>query len=274
MIDVITVVFQQELSLLEAQAESINYYAKDIINDITVIVNDHVAVCDQVDVDWWGKHRHKVKILHRDFFLDHWPKNGWLSQQALKLAAADRSASKYSLILDAKNILVANLPFDLVNKDRIYTGIHPIKPVFQPSADICSRLFSFPVTVQAGTSGTPFLMINAVVKNLIDHVGRDSFIAWFLEQGLLTEFVLYSSYIDSKLGGLDRFYAPGNMLSVVNICHSDRIDDIDTKLQNMHDHEIISVAVHRNAWINFTETQKNRYRDFLVSRSITKGRLL
>ena len=65
MIDILTVVFQQELYYLEIQARSIEQYIdSDKIGKIFVIVNDEDSVCSAVNVNWWGRNSHKVNIIH------------------------------------------------------------------------------------------------------------------------------------------------------------------------------------------------------------------
>ena len=51
-IDLVTVVFEPELPVLRAQAQSINLYCRDLgIKNIYVIVNDHESVADQFEDD-------------------------------------------------------------------------------------------------------------------------------------------------------------------------------------------------------------------------------
>jgi hypothetical protein len=85
-IDLVTVVFEPELPVLRAQAQSINLYCRDLgIKNIYVIVNDHESVAKQIDPAWWGDMQHRVVIMPRRTFSTNFADNGWVSQQVLKL---------------------------------------------------------------------------------------------------------------------------------------------------------------------------------------------
>ena len=63
MINLITVVYDTELSLLRTQASNFDQYVdpKDI-SKILILVNDVDAVADQIIPAWWGQHTSKVQI--------------------------------------------------------------------------------------------------------------------------------------------------------------------------------------------------------------------
>ncbi len=270
--DVATVVFEDELTVLQIQAQSLDLYLPaSEINSIMIMVNDHESLCEKIEPRWWGQHQSKVTIIHRSRYAAHWPKNGWVGQQVLKLMAADSSGMSHTLILDAKTILVKEFRHDI--DGLIASGIYDIQEVFQPAAEICGQMFGSPCTKVAGPGGVPFLMINHVVQQMIDHIGREDFVTWFVAQGCLTEFVLYSSYIDKILDGLEKYYVPGFTLQNVNVCHSE-IGCIDSKLDSMLDPLVYAVSIHRHAWKNFSQQQKDRFRRFLMSKDITKADLL
>ena len=52
LIDLITVVFRDELSLLPIQAKSLEKYVGNI-NSIVIVVNDEDPVADQINTAWW-----------------------------------------------------------------------------------------------------------------------------------------------------------------------------------------------------------------------------
>ena len=103
MIDIVTVVFRDELPILQLQAQSIDLYCRDIgVKDIFVVVNDTDSVADQVDPAWWGSMSQCVKIVPRQKFECNFVENGWVSQQALKMLASSMSTNTWSMVLDAK----------------------------------------------------------------------------------------------------------------------------------------------------------------------------
>ena len=69
MIDIVTVVFEQELSVLRLQAQSIELYCQDIgVKSIYVIVNDADSLAAQIDPAWWGNMSSLVRIVPRSQF--------------------------------------------------------------------------------------------------------------------------------------------------------------------------------------------------------------
>jgi hypothetical protein len=134
MIDLVTVVFQAELPLLEIQAKSISQYVDpQDINQITVVVNDHDSVGGMIDPSWWGIHASQVKILPYSDYQYISRVNGWENQQLIKLLAASRATSSWSMVLDAKTWFVRKLEmhqlFDEVG--RACTGRCNVFPEFE-----------------------------------------------------------------------------------------------------------------------------------------------
>jgi hypothetical protein len=55
MIDIVTVVFEQEIPVLRAQAQSIALNCQRIgIRNIYVVLNDSETIASQIDPAWWG----------------------------------------------------------------------------------------------------------------------------------------------------------------------------------------------------------------------------
>ena len=120
MIDIVTVVFREELPILQVQAESVDLYCQDIgIQTIYVVVNDDISVVQEIDLAWWGSLSKYVKIIHRDYFNCKFVADGWVSQQVLKLLCSTLSQNEYTMILDAKTILIKSLELNcLFDKDK------------------------------------------------------------------------------------------------------------------------------------------------------------
>jgi hypothetical protein len=114
MIDLVTVVFREELPILRVQAESIDLYCQDIgIQTIFVFVNDTVDLINDIDLAWWGSLSNRVRIVHRDQFGCLFVENGWVSQQVLKVLGSSLSENQFSMILDAKTIIVKSATLEL-----------------------------------------------------------------------------------------------------------------------------------------------------------------
>jgi hypothetical protein len=279
MIDIVTVVFRDELPVLKLQAQSIELYCQTLgIKSIYVVVNDNDSVAKEIDPAWWGNLSSYVRIIPRSAFSTTFVDNGWVSQQVLKLLASSISYNTWSMVLDAKTIFVRPLTMDqLINeKGQLNLCYYPIQSVFEPSRKIVSDLFNINVVNVAEPLGVPFFFNNCMVRSMIAKINEltgKEFPIWFQEQGMVTEFILYSGYIVYRDHTMDLMYA-GNQNSIAlcsNVCHSE-ILQFDNKFQNMLDS--ITVSVHRNAWKGLTDQQKTIYCDFLYSRGITLSRSL
>ena len=271
-IDLVTVVFEPELPVLRAQAQSINLYCRDLgIKNIYVIVNDHKSAADQIDPAWWGDMQHRVIILPRSTFSTDFVDNGWVSQQVLKLLGAATSFNTWSMALDAKTLFVKPLRFDdlIDSQGRPQTGALGIQPVFEVSRARVSKLFDVDITTQLGPAGVPFLFNTRCVRAMMVDIEQrtgESFPAWFQAQGSVTEFILYSAYLESAhmtdlLYNTDRC-----MLSPCNLCHSE-VAAFDRKFREMQNS--LTVSIHRNAWTVLSSDQQQQYRSFLLQRGIT-----
>jgi hypothetical protein len=274
MIDIVTVVFEQEISVLQAQAQSIALNCQHIgIRNIYVVLNDSETVASQIDPAWWGPLANAVLVIPRTAFSTPFVENGWVSQQVLKLMAASISYNTYSMILDAKTIFVRQLdPNTIVDSaGRIQTGILPLYPVFAPAKKIVDELFEMNLQRQVGPGGVPCIVHNDTVRMMIADVTlrtKTSFPIWFQRQGVLTEFVLYSAFVQHLCGDIGVLYDQHNHLGgIVNVAH-DETKSWLIKLNQMRKGETLTVSVHRSAWQQLTAQQRQEYRDLLTQRGI------
>ena len=278
MIDIVTVVFQEELTVLKLQAESVDLYCQDAgIKTIFVVVNDDVGVAKKIDPTWWGSLSGHVKIIHRDEFNCNFVENGWVSQQVLKLLASALSTNQYTMVLDAKTIFVNPLDptriFD--HQGRQTWGYVPIQPVFARAGKIVSDLFNIDLQHIAGPTGVPFFFQNTTVRSMISKVAEltgQSFSDWFQAQGMVTEFILYTGYIQYRDGTLDFEYVNNNCpYNICNICHSE-VERFDRKIVEMHQPTMLTVSIHRNCWRQLICEQQVEYVELLESRGVTQAR--
>jgi hypothetical protein len=278
MIDLVTVVFRDELPVLRVQAQSVDLYARHIgIQNIYIMVNDDQSVVDQIDPAWWGTLAGRVRIIPKNIFSAEFPEDGWHSQQILKLLGSSLSYNRWSLILDAKTILIQDIKLDrlFMPDDRMCWGHHPIQPVFEESGRITGELFQIELERVLAPMGVPFLFDNQLVRGLIaevEHRTQTPFTKWFGLHGMLTEFILYSGYIQYQFGSLDTVSTVDSVMAydVCNICHSE-VGMFDTKFDLADKDNILAVSVHRRAWRQLRPEQQQRYRDFLASKNINPG---
>lgn len=274
MIDIVTVVFEQEIPVLRAQAQSIALNCQRIgIRNIYVVLNDTETIASQIDPAWWGPLANNVLVIPRTAFSTSFVENGWVSQQVLKLLTAAMSYNTYSMILDAKTIFVRELDPDTVvdATGRILTGRCPIYPVFDPSRKIVEHLFEIELPEQLGPGGVPFVVHNDTVRMMIAETTlrtRTSFPVWFQQQGMVTEFILYAGFVKFLCGDLSVLYDEQNKLGhVVNVSH-DETDSWLTKINQMNRSDTLTVSVHRGAWAKLTAQQRQEYRNLLLQRGI------
>jgi hypothetical protein len=270
-IDLVTVVFEPELPVLRAQAQSINLYCQDLgIKNIYVIVNDHDRIAGQIDLAWWGDMQHCVTILPRRTFSADFVDNGWVSQQVLKLLGAAVSFNTWSMALDAKTLFVKPLRFDdlMDSQGRAQTGQLKIYPVFELSRSRVSQLFDIDLTRQLGPGGVPFVFNTSMVRAMIADIEQrtgESFPAWFQTQGSVTEFILYSGYLEYTHMTDLLYNTEQCRLPPCNLCHSE-IAAFDRKFQEMQ--RSLTVSIHRNAWSQLSQEQQQQYHVFLQQRGI------
>jgi hypothetical protein len=265
MIDIITVVFQDELETLKTQARSLNVYGQDL-GTIFVIVNEDTGLGSKIDRAWWGCYQDRVQIVSRQAFGSAWCNNGWVSQQALKLITATISSNKWSMILDAKTFFVQPI-LEFNNFPAV--GQLDIYPVFEPSRQIVNKLFNIELTKQLGPGGVPFIINTKEVRDMVTWIEQQTiqnFVEWFQHQGTLTEFILYSGWIQYKFGSFDKIYnITSTNIIPCNLCHSE-VSSFERKFKKMFN--ATTVSIHRNAWTQLTSHQQTQYTDFLASRGI------
>ena len=274
MIDIVTVVFEQEIPVLRAQAQSIALNCQRIgIRNIYVVLNDSETIASQIDPAWWGPLANNVLVIPRTAFSTPFVENGWVSQQVLKLLTAAMSYNTYSMILDAKTIFVRELdPAAVIDATgRILTGRCPIYPVFDASKKIVEQLFEIELPEQIGPGGVPFIVHNDTVRMMIAEITlrtKMPFPIWFQQQGRVTEFILYSGFVKFLCNDLNVLYDQQNKLGgIVNVSH-DETEQWLTKIRQMNHPNALTVSVHRGAWSELTTQQRQEYRDLLVQRGI------
>jgi hypothetical protein len=213
----------------------------------------------------------------RRLFSAEFVDNGWVSQQVLKLLAASTSYNIWSMILDAKTIFVRDLDLaEIVSDNKINAGFLPIQPVFEPSQNIVNNFYNINLEQQLGPAGVPFFFHNATVRSLIadiEKITSINFVEWFQSYGRLTEFILYSGYVQFKHGSFNTLYSSIGKIQPNNICHSE-VKQFDNKLDTAAKTNIHTISIHRNAWSQLTPEQQQQYRDLLIQRGITHAESL
>jgi len=273
MIDIITVVFKEEIPVLKVQAESIERYCQNIgIRNIYVVVNDDEDTLHLINAGWWGNLANHVLVIPRSAFSTQFIDNGWVSQQALKLLTASMSYNTWSMVLDAKTMFVRELILsELIDEQgRVRSGTLPTFEVFEPTRLIVNELYNIDMKRQLGPGGVPFFFQNDVVRLMIAETTflvKKTFPIWFQARGRITEFMLYSGYLQYRFGGHDTFYADTASFLTSNISH-DEVDQFDAKMKQMQHPLTLTVSIHRNAWKQLSDKQKQQYQFRLIEAGI------
>jgi hypothetical protein len=276
MIDIVTVVFQEEIPVLKLQAQSVARYCCNIgIRNIYVVVNDDEETIHEIDATWWGDLANHVLVIPRSAFSTEFVDNGWVSQQVLKILAASISHNTWSMVLDAKTIFVRDVVLtELLDKQgRMRVGVMNTPPVFEPSRLIVNQTYNIDLKQQLGPGGVPFMFQNDVVRLMIAEttfLTGKSFPRWFQLFGRLTEFMLYSGYLLHRFKNFDMFYSRDTSFKVCNVCHSE-VAAWDRKFAEMSAPDMLTVSVHRSAWTQLSNDQKQQYQNFLIDRGITQA---
>jgi len=273
MIDIATVVFRDDIPRLRQQAESVHLYCKELgLRNIYVVLNDDDNLINDIDPAWWGDLAHHVLVVPRTTFSTPWVDDGWLSQQLWKLLIASMSYNTFTMVLDAKTVFVRPLLIsELIGADgKLRMGHLPIYPVFDASRKITETVLGIQMSHQIGPGGVPFFFHNDTVRFMIADITyrtQQNFPRWFQAQGCLTEFILYSGYVQARYGSLDSIYSKEYSMRPVNICHS-QADQFDQLLAQTADPDCITVSVHQRAWNQLDPDQRQRFRTLLIDRYI------
>lgn len=260
MLDLITVVFRDELPLLKIQAESINqYFSPADVSSITVIVNDEDDIVDLIDTAWWKQHQSIVKIKPCSKYQYTSCVNGWENQQLLKLLAAGESACDWSMVLDAKTWFVqavdAEQLFD--TQGRAHTGFIGIFPQFVESRQFVENFYNIELKEIIGPSGVPFLFHTKTVASMIDSIDNfpDFFQTALRYPHLTTEFYFYSGYVLSQHQTYSKLYSPIQRYNCLNLAEW-QTDEFDNAMQLLQiEQRFHTASIHRRTYSKLTQQQ-------------------
>jgi hypothetical protein len=276
MLNLITIVFNEELPVLKMQAQSISLYLDPhLVSNIVVVVNDHQSVISRIDKSWWGPFSNRVIVIPRNMFSHNFTSTGWHSQQLLKLLAASICYNPWSLILDAKTLFVRAL----TNQDLFDQNQQPmvghclsIPTVFSVAHDQVKTLFEITLDTQISPGGVPFFLHNATVRSMISKIEKltgETFDQWFQSRPDLTEFLLYSGFVLNEYGNYSYLYNINRCcMRAVNLGHNE-LDLTEKKFLAMYQPETSTVSIHRHAWTNLSAEHQQQYKHYLATKGIT-----
>lgn len=269
MLDLITVVFRDDVPLLKIQAKSIiNNFSPDDVNTITIVVNDDASVVDLIDPSWWGKYQDCVKIQQRTF---ESRVNGWESQQLCKLLAAATADSAWSIVLDAKTWFVKkfnyNDIFDKLGKPGV--GLSTVFEVFKSSQQFIESYYNISMPNVVGPQGVPFIFHTETAKELVN--SEDDFVDFFQTNvrypNLITEFHLYSGFVIKKYQNINALYNLDLKFNVINVDKCE-VDKFDEALGHMYHPSILTASIHRKVYSQLSTKQLQNWKKFLTVKEL------
>lgn len=266
-VDLVTVVFDEEVYLLEWQAKSINKYMQvEDVNEIIIVDNGSQAC--KPNFEWYGDFRQKVKIItHNDLGLKIMPHlDGWRSQQICKILASSQSLCDYSMILDAKTLFSKNIQISKIfYKNKPGVGTVPVSEHWKDSKEYLEDYFDVKILEMIGPGGVPFFFHNETIRQMIRKI--EDFNNWFQRnlyeqtpphRTMVTEFMLYCAFVLHQHGKYDALYSPINTISPFNVAdwEADKFEKIFTV-----DSHTISIAEKTKSLLD--SNQLSRWEAFL-----------
>ena len=270
MIDLITIVFKEEIDYLRTQAESVSLYVP-AVNNIYVVVNDDDSVCNLIDTAWWGQHSDKVKVIpYSKWNYTTWVL-GWENQQLLKLLAASEAESDWSMCLDAKTWFIQQLDYTKLfdEHSRPTVGFQRTVPVFQSSKEFVENYYSVTMPEVLGPAGVPFMFHTKTTANMVNEF--EDFISFFQTNvrypNCITEFYLYSAYVLARHGDFEALYNKTQYYGCCNIADFD-VPAFSEHYRRMQDPKMLTVSIHRRAYPLLSPEQLEIWFRFLLSKKI------
>jgi len=203
----VTVVFEEELPLLQLQARSMSLYLDpDAVEELVVIDNSTRGMPGRVHdavLRGYGGLADAVRVLRPRDICRVPGTIGWRSQQVLKLSVAGRLTSERFVVLDAKNHFIDTAGAGLFvapdGRGRVTAHSyerHALRPALEHVLVYLGLEPSDHVGCFTGTV-TPFTFDAALVVSMMQDIerrSRRSFADEFVANAL-TEFFLYSGWL-------------------------------------------------------------------------------
>lgn len=275
-VDLVTVVYAPEVSLLQLQARSIarNLDSKNL-NKIHIIVNElePAAVVDKIKSfipEEYGPLKDRVKIWTAADLSATDSTRGWRTQQTLKLRIADHIESPKYMIFDAKNHIVKKCRLDdFFAPDGRPRSFWTVQAGSLKNYLINSlAYFDLPEAVSTSKvmpATTPYILYTHAVRNMmsmIEDAESMSFEKFFHTPGRdVTEFFLYFSYMLHQKEELDKLYRFGGRFAVTLFTRwPDTAEQQAAALERLANPAIFVFGLHKNRVANLDEAARGTVR--------------
>ena len=277
--DLLTVVYKDELQLLEHQAYSIAYYYGNQIQNIYVILNDDILTHDDIDLSWYGYLQDKVRVFHRSEFGYYPPPHlsGWYTQQVCKILGSAHAESKWCMILDAKTWFIRPMDvediFDPYNRAHCESWLCS-SPHWQSGLNYLKERYAITDFKWISPAGVPFLADTKTMRDMV--LNEPNFIEWFENNCQfpskvnsnshgITEFLCYSAWV-SKNNLFDDLYSGKQKIGVYNLAdwEVDNFYNWFAKLEK--DVTALTASIHPRAYKLLNSEQRAAWDDFVKER--------
>jgi len=284
-IDIVTVVFREEVNFLRIQARSLaQYFDPGVIGEILVLINDvQESECAANVADILPEYGHlapRVRLVRSDVYflkpespmaalrlalsskLRKWRRrsrggwmgrSGWYTQQAAKLAAARFASGRYMLILDAKNHFIASVGYaDFVDKDGLpRTAPYIADPYHYQWTRNSYEFFGLTaprITEMVMPPTTPFCVETELVEKLLRYLeDRHGRVQTFFRPRphQTIEFTLLSAFAAKEKGDWKACFSDGLEPPLV-IYRNTPVESFGSILERIEDETPKTIGFHRS----------------------------
>jgi hypothetical protein len=275
MISTVTVVYEKELDLLKTQAQSFDLYLRTP-GDIIVISN----TLDPLDIDlnWWGKHKHKVQLHTRESigYKRLVSIDGRETQQICKLLAPLKASTDWSLWFDAKTFLVRDLyPKQLLkDNNKFITNLMPVIDKFSDGFKVCKEMLKFEEDDEywMAPGGMPYPVNRNVLLRLQEYVklttGSD-LVDWFEKYSqyphFVTEMILYSQFARTVF---DEYYSNERPRYKCANLADWQLRETQDFWDQLEDPEVLTASIKADAWYLMSGGQQKQWLRYLKTKGL------
>ena len=274
MINLITVVYDTELSLLRTQASNFDLYVnpKDI-SKILILVNDVDAVADQINPAWWGQHTDKVKIKRMSEFDITWTTKQWESQQLLKLLGAYEADTDWSIVFDAKTWFTTKFDWNKMCDPKPRVGKCVLGTAWRDAHHNLEKHYDIVINEMLSPAGVPFTFHTQTVKDMIDqHGSLTKFCDWFqhkIPNCGITEFTCYNAYLIYKYGSCDVLYNTKEIYPGMTTFCTNLATGADVDMASMLSLVSLTKSIHTRQYANLQDKVIDLWKHYWTRQNIT-----
>lgn len=267
MINLITVTYDVELSLLQTQAQNFNTFidTKDV-SRILILVNDADLVADAIDPAWWGQHQDKVQIKKMSEYDIKWTTKQWESQQLLKLLGAYEADTEWSIVFDAKTWFAEKFQWPKMCDPKPRVGECELGTAWVDAHSNLEKHYGISINEFISPAGVPFVFHTQTVKDMMqEHGSVANFCEWFqskIHNCGVTEFTCYNAYVIYKYGSCDVLYNTQEIYPGLNTFCTNLATGVDVDMVPMLSLISLTKSIHTRQYVNLKDKDIDLWKTF------------